>query len=39
MAKGGLMKIKINYKESKETLQRFGNKFFTEEQIKAIREI
>lgn len=33
------MKIKIDYKESKETLQRFGNKFFTEAQVKELRSL
>lgn len=31
------MKINIKQVKSVETLQRFGNKFFTEEQIKQIR--
>ena len=30
------MKIKIKQIRSKETLQRFGNKFFTEAQIKEL---
>ena len=32
------MKIKVEYIENKEDLQRFSNKFFTEEQIKELRE-
>lgn len=32
------MKIKIKYIKSYEKLQRFGNKFFTKEQLKQIRE-
>ena len=32
------MKIKVNQIKSEETLQRFGNKFFTEEQVNTIRE-
>lgn len=32
------MKIKINQVKSEETLQRFGNKFFTKGQIKTLRE-
>lgn len=32
------MKIKVNQIKSEETLQRFGNKFFTKEQLKTIRE-
>lgn len=31
------MKIKIKQKRSKEVLQRFGNRFFTEVQVKEIR--
>ena len=31
------MKIEIKYIKSKETLKRFGNKFFTKAQIKEIR--
>lgn len=31
------MKIKVEQIESKETLQRFGNKFFTAEQVKEIQ--
>ena len=33
------MKIKVNQIKSEETLQRFGNKFFTEEQVKEIRGV
>lgn len=33
-----MTKIKVVQKESYETLQRFGNKFFTEEQVKQLRE-
>ena len=33
------MKIKVKYIKSKETLQRFGNKFFTKEQVKQIRSV
>lgn len=33
------MKIKVNYIKSEETLQRFGNKFFTKEQIEEIRNV
>lgn len=33
------MQIKVEQIESVETLQRFGNKFFTKEQIKEIRGI
>lgn len=32
------MKIKVDYLKSVETLQRFGNKFFTEQQLKEIRD-
>lgn len=32
------MKINIKQIKSEETLQRFGNKFFTKEQVKTIRE-
>lgn len=32
------MKIKIKQIKSEDTLQRFGNKFFTDEQVKEIRE-
>ena len=32
------MKIKVEYIGSKENLQCFGNKLFTEQQIKEIRE-
>ena len=31
------MKINIEYTEEKETLQKFGNKLFTKEQVKEIR--
>lgn len=31
------MKININQIKSEEVLQRFGNKFFTKEQIKQVR--
>ena len=33
------MKIEIKQIRSKETLQRFGNKFFTKVQIKELEEI
>ena len=33
------MKIEIKYIKSKEVLQRFGNKFFTKEQVKQIRSL
>lgn len=33
------MKIKINYTKSEETLKRFGNKLFTNEQVKEIRNV
>lgn len=33
------MKIKIIQIRSKETLQRFGNKFFTKVQIREIRSL
>lgn len=33
------MKIKIKQIKSEEKLQRFGNKFFTQEQIKEIRSL
>lgn len=33
------MKIEIKQIKSEETLQRFGNKFFTGEQVKEIREV
>lgn len=33
------MKIKVNQIKSEETLQRFGNKFFTKEQVKGIRGV
>lgn len=32
------MKINIKQIKSEETLQRFGNKFFTNEQVNTIRE-
>lgn len=32
------MKVKVKKIKSEETLQRFGNKFFTEEQLKILRE-
>lgn len=32
------MKINIKQIKSKENLQRFGNKFFTDEQVNTIRE-
>lgn len=32
------MEIKINQIKSEETLQRFGNRFFTKEQLKEIRK-
>ena len=31
------MRININYIKSEEQLQRYGNQFFTEEEIKEIR--
>ena len=33
------MKIKIKQIRSKETLQMFGNKLFTEKQIKQLEEV
>lgn len=33
------MKIKIKQIKSEETLQRFGNKFFTEIQVKELRSL
>lgn len=33
------MKIKVNQIKSEETLQRFGNKFFTEAQVKETRGV
>lgn len=33
------MKIKVDQIKSQETLQRFGNKFFTKEQVKEIRGV
>lgn len=33
------MKIKIKQIKSEETLQRFGNKFFTEIQVKTLRSL
>lgn len=33
------MQIKVKQIESEETLQRFGNKFFTQEQIDEIERI
>lgn len=33
------MKIKIKQIKSEEILQRFGNKFFTEIQVKALRSL
>ena len=33
------MKINIKQVESEETLQRFGNKFFTNEQIEEIQNV
>lgn len=32
------MKVEIKQIDSRESLQRFGNKFFTEEQVNIIRE-
>lgn len=32
------MKIEIKQTKSEETLERYGNKFFTKEQLKDIRE-
>lgn len=37
--RGNNMKIKIKQIKSEETLQRFGNKFFTKEQVKEIRGV
>lgn len=37
--RGKNMKIKVNQIKSQETLQRFGNKFFTKEQVKEIRGV
>lgn len=33
------MKIEIKQIRSKEALQRFGNRFFTKEQVKEIRSV
>ena len=33
-----MTKIEVIQKKNYETLQRFGNKFFTEEQVKQLRE-
>ena len=33
------MKIKIKQIKSEETLQRFGNKFFTKAQVKELRSL
>lgn len=33
------MKIEIKQTKSEETLERYGNRFFTKEQLKAVREI
>lgn len=33
------MKINIKQIKSEETLQRFGNKFFTNEQVKEIQNV
>lgn len=33
------MKIKVDQIKSEETLQRFGNKFFTKEQVKELRSL
>lgn len=33
------MKIKVVQKKSEEVLQRFGNKFFTKEQVKQLRGV
>lgn len=33
------MKIKVNYIESKQELQRFGNKLFTKEALETIRSL
>lgn len=33
------MKVKIVHMESAEQLQRFGNKFFTKEQIEELRSL
>lgn len=37
--RGKNMKIKVDQIKSEETLQRFGNKFFTNEQVKEIRGV
>lgn len=37
--RGKNMKIKVNQIKSQETLQRFGNKFFTKEQVEQIRSL
>lgn len=33
------MKVEIKQIKSKETLQRFGNRFFTNEQVKEIQNV
>lgn len=33
------MKINVKQIKSEETLQRFGNKFFTKEQVKELRSL
>lgn len=33
------MKIKVDYKLDKEELELYGNRFFTKEQLKEIREV
>lgn len=33
------MKIKVNQIKSEETLQRFGNRFFTKKQVKELRSL
>lgn len=33
------MKIKVDYVKSEQTLQKFGNKFFTGEQVEEVRNV
>lgn len=33
------MKVNINYINSNENLQRYGNRFFTSEQLKEARDV
>lgn len=33
------MKIKVNYIESEQTLQRFGNMFLTKEAVASVRSL